>query len=114
MCSSTQKEAASQATVPDSSWKHRRVRYRVVGYARDCQAAVDADQALLGLACEDAEPLPSAHLADTLGRQVRQPVVDARMRFGSQLARQCQDVCGDNPKLLVLLLHLVQFAHLGG
>ena len=58
----------------------------LIGDARDRQAAVDADQAPLGLAREDAEPFPSAHLADTIGRQVRQPVVDARMRFGSMVA----------------------------
>ena len=40
----------------------------------------------LGLAREDAEPFPSAHLPDTFGRQVRQPVVDARMRLGLMVA----------------------------
>ena len=58
----------------------------LVGHARDRQAAVDADQAPLGLAREDAEPLPGAHLADAVGRQMRQPVVDARMRLGSVVA----------------------------
>ena len=58
----------------------------LVGHARDGQAAVDADQAPLRLAREGAEPLPGAHLPDAIGRQVRQPVVDARMRLGSMVA----------------------------
>ena len=58
----------------------------LVADARDRQAAVDADQAPLGLAGEDAEPLPGAHLADTICRQVRQPVVNTRMRLGSMVA----------------------------
>ena len=55
----------------------------LVGDARDGQAAVDADQAPLRLARESAKTLPGAHLADALGRQMRQPVVDREC--GSEL-----------------------------
>jgi hypothetical protein len=58
----------------------------LVADARDRQAAVDGDQAPLGLPGEDAEPLPGAHLAHTIGRQVRHPVIDTRMRLGSMVA----------------------------
>ena len=58
----------------------------LVGDARDRQAAVDANVAPLRLTREGAEPLPGTHFPDTIGRQMRQPVVDARMRLGSMVA----------------------------
>ena len=61
----------------------------LVRHARDVIRAVDADQAPLRLAREGAEPIPGAHSPHAVGRQVRQPVLDARMRFGPVIAGRC-------------------------
>jgi len=58
----------------------------LIHHPRDRQAAIDTDQATLRLAREDAEPFPGTHLPHTVGRQMCQPVVDARMRLGAMVA----------------------------
>ena len=68
---------------PDHDRLASEFRIHLVGDARDGQATIDADQPAFGFAREDTEPLPCAHLPDTIGRQMGQPVIGTRMRFGA-------------------------------
>ena len=71
---------------PDHDGFAGELRVDLVGDAGNGQTAVDADLAPFRLPREGAEPLPGAHLADAVGRQVRQPIIDPRVRFGSMIA----------------------------
>nr|QPG01985.1 hypothetical protein WM98B_00132 [Acinetobacter nosocomialis] len=61
------------------------VGLHLVSRAVDGDTGIDTDLAPLGFAGEAAELLPGAHLAQALGWQVGQPVLDPRMRFGTML-----------------------------
>jgi hypothetical protein len=71
---------------PDHDSLTGKLGVNFVGNAGDGQTTVDADQAPFRLPREGAEPLPCAHLAEAIGRQVRQPVVDPRVGLGSMIA----------------------------
>jgi hypothetical protein len=75
-----------EQTPPDHDCLAGKLGSDLVRHARDGQTAVDADQAPLRLARESAESIPGAHLPDAGGGQVRQPVVNARMRLGPVIA----------------------------
>src|SRR5947208_828050 len=80
---------------PDHDGLTGKLGVNFVGDAGDGQTAVDADQAPFRLPREGAEPLPCAHLADAIGGQVRQPVVDPRVRLRSMIAAMVGD---DEPR----------------
>src|SRR3954452_15420605 len=57
-----------------------------VGRALDRDSGIAGDAAALGLACESAEPLPRAHRAHAVGRQVLQPILDPAVRLAAMVA----------------------------
>ena len=53
--------------------------------AADADSRVAPDLAALRFAREGAEPLPAAHFAHAIGRQILEPILDPRMRFRAVL-----------------------------
>ncbi len=72
---------------PDHHYLAGKFDIDLIGDPRHREPAVNADGAALGLASKGAEPLPGAHLAHPIRRQVPQPVVDPAMRLGAVIAK---------------------------
>ena len=66
---------------PDYHRFASQIRIDFVPHASDADPGVDAHLAALGFAGKGAKPLPTAHVAEPLGRQLLQPVLHARMRL---------------------------------